>query len=162
MIKADAIESLIITGVSSAEQVEVARELFREYQQFLDVDLCFQGFEEELASLPGKYVAPYGEILLASIDGQIAGCVAVRPIKDAVCEMKRLYVKDEFRGLSIGYLLAEAIIAKAKELGYQKMQLDTLKRLQTAMGIYRKLGFAEISPYYANPLDEVVYWELAL
>ncbi len=153
---------LKIIQATTPEQLETARNLFREYQQFLNVDLCFQGFEEELASLPGKYAAPYGEILLAEFDGKMAGCVAVRAIKGDICEMKRLYVKDEFRGLSIGKKLAEEIIKKAKQLNYKKMQLDTLERLQAAMGIYQQLGFKKISPYYANPLDEVVYWELDL
>ncbi len=153
---------LKIIQATTPEQLETARNLFREYQQFLNVDLCFQGFEEELASLPGKYAAPYGEILLAEFDGKMAGCVAVRAIKGDICEMKRLYVKDEFRGLSIGKTLAEEIIAKAKQLNYKKMQLDTLERLPAAMGIYQQLGFKKISPYYANPLDEVVYWELDL
>lgn len=151
-----------IIEATSPEHIEIARDLFREYQQFLNVDLCFQGFEEELASLPGKYAHPKGAILLAEHEGEIAGCVAVRPIEGETCEMKRLYVKDEFRGLAIGKKLADAIIEKARELNYQKMQLDTLERLETAMGIYQKLGFEKISPYYANPLDEVVYWELQL
>ena len=153
---------LKIIQAITPEQLEITKVLFREYQQFLNVDLCFQGFEEELASLPGKYAAPYGVILLAEYEGKMAGCVAVRAIKENICEMKRLYVKDEFRGLSIGKKLAEEIIKHAKVLNYQKMQLDTLERLQAAMGIYQQLGFQKISPYYANPLDEVVYWELDL
>ena len=151
-----------IIEASTPQHIEIAKKLFREYQQFLNVDLCFQGFEEELASLPGKYVEPTGAIFLAFHQGEIAGCVAVRPIKNRSCEMKRLYVKDEFRGLSIGKTLAMAIIDKAKRLGYLKMQLDTLERLQTAMGIYQQLGFEKTAPYYSNPLDEVVYWELDL
>lgn len=153
---------LKIIQAITPQQIDTARSLFREYQQFLNVDLCFQGFEDELASLPGKYAAPDGAILLAEFDGKIAGCVAVRSIKDEICEMKRLYVKDEFRGLAIGKKLAQEIIKTAKELNYKKMQLDTLERLQAAMGIYQQLGFQKISPYYANPLDEVVYWELDL
>jgi putative acetyltransferase len=153
---------LKIIEATTLEHIEVARTLFREYQEFLNVDLCFQGFEEELASLPGKYASPKGVILLAEVDGDIAGCVAVREIKDGICEMKRLYVKEQFRGLSIGQSLAVEIIKQAKNFNYQKMQLDTLQRLETAMGIYQKLGFKKISPYYANPLDEVVYWELDL
>lgn len=170
-------KDLEIVEATSTEQINTARALFREYQQFLNVDLCFQGFEQELASLPGKYAAPEGSILLAKYRGQIAGCVAVRLLKtevdekvsslapqqqNTICEMKRLYVKSDFRGLSIGVKLTEAIIQKARQLGYSKMQLDTLQRLRTAMDIYRQFGFREIKPYYANPLDEVVYWELAL
>ena len=151
-----------IFEATTPEHIDIARALFREYQQFLNVDLCFQGFEEELASLPGKYAPPNGAILLAKVEQDIAGCVAVRELKDGTCEMKRLYVKDKFRGLAIGKQLAKAIVAQAKALQYQKMQLDTLERLETAMGIYQKLGFKKTSPYYANPLDEVVYWELDL
>lgn len=151
-----------IIEATTLQQIETAANLFREYQQFLDVDLCFQGFERELVTLPGKYAPPSGAILLAEHEGEIAGCVAVRLLKGNICEMKRLYVKDEFRGLSAGRKLAEAIITKAKQLGYKKMQLDTLQRLDRAIGLYTKLGFKEITPYYVNPLDEVVYWELDL
>jgi len=146
----------------SPHQIKIAAELFREYQQFLNVDLCFQGFEKELATLPGKYADPTGAILLAEQNGEIAGCVAVRLLKDDICEMKRLYVKNEFQGLSLGRKLTEAIINKAKDLGYKKMQLDTLQRLDRAIGLYEKLGFKQIKPYYTNPLNEVVYWELDL
>jgi len=149
-----------IIQATTPEQIKIAADLFREYQSYLDVDLCFQGFEQELATLPGKYADPAGAILLAEHNGQIAGCVAVRPLKDDICEMKRLYVREEFRGLSAGRKLAEAIIEKARQSGYKKMQLDTLQRLNRAIGLYAKLGFKEIKPYYANPLNEVVYWEL--
>ena len=115
-----------------------------------------------LPILPGKYAEPHGSILLAKYQDKIIGCVAVRQLKDDICEMKRLYVKPEFQGLSAGRLLAEAIVSKAKELGYKKMQLDTLQRLDRAIGLYEKLGFKEIKPYYENPLDDVVYWELDL
>ena len=142
--------------------IRAAAQLFREYQSFLGVDLCFQGFEEELANLPGKYAEPEGAILLAKYKGDFIGCVAVRPINKIVCEMKRLYVKPEFQGLKAGRLLAEKIINKAKVLGYQKMQLDTLERLQAALKLYQSLGFKRIRPYYDNPLDEVVYLELDL
>ena len=151
-----------IIEATTPQQIKIAADLFREYQQFLDVDLCFQGFEQELATLPGKYAAPEGVILLAEQNGEFAGCVAVRLLKGDICEMKRLYVKDEFQGLSLGRKLTEAIIIKAKNLGYKTMQLDTLQRLDRAIGLYEKLGFKQIKPYYANPLDEVVYWELPL
>jgi GNAT superfamily N-acetyltransferase len=151
-----------ILKVKSKKELETAATLFREYQTFLDVDLCFQGFEQELATLPGKYAEPFGAIFLAEQKGSYVGCVAVRPIKDDICEMKRLYVRDEHRGLSAGRLLAEKVIAKAKKLGYKTMQLDTLERLESAVALYKKLGFVEIHPYYDNPLNEVVYWELDL
>ena len=151
-----------IIQANSPEHIKIVADLFREYQQFLDTDLCFQGFEKELSNLPGKYAPPQGAILLAEHKSEIIGCVAVRSIDNVMCEMKRLYVKPPVQGISAGRLLAEAIILKAKELGYKKMRLDTLKRLDKAIGLYRKLGFVEIEPYYANPLDEVVYWELLL
>ncbi len=151
-----------IITVASANQINIAANLFREYQQFLDVDLCFQGFEEELSNLPGRYAEPQGAILLAEYQGEIVGCVAVRSIDKTICEMKRLYVKPWAQGLAAGQLLAESIILTAKRLGYETMRLDTLKRLDKAVGLYQKLGFREIKPYYVNPLDEVVYWELAL
>jgi putative acetyltransferase len=151
-----------ITEAKSKAEIEQARNLFREYQAFLNIDLCFQDFEQELASLPGKYAQPSGAILLARVDGELAGCVAVRPIEGDVCEMKRLYVKDKFRGLAIGKKLAQAIIEKAKQRNYKTMRLDTLERLETAMAIYQKLGFKRIEPYYANPLNEVAYWQLEM
>jgi len=151
-----------IIEASTKEHLETAAQLFREYQTQLNVDLCFQGFEQELATLPGKYSAPTGAILLAVDNGETVGCVAVRPIEGDACEMKRLYVRDQFRGLSAGRKLAEAIIEKARFLGYKKMQLDTLQRLDRAISLYSKLGFIETKPYYDNPLNEVVYWELLL
>jgi putative acetyltransferase len=154
------VKTLYIIEAKTTDQLDAARDLFREYQAFLGVDLCFQGFEEELAGLPGKYADPGGAILLAQHQGEFIGCVAVRPLKGEICEMKRLYVKPSAQGFSAGRLLAEAIITKAKKLGYQKMQLDTLKRLERALVLYEKLGFNPISPYYANPLDEVVYLQL--
>ena len=151
-----------IEQASNQEDIEIARKLFLEYQQWLNTDLCFQGFEQELANLPGKYAEPSGAILLAKYQGEIIGCVAVRPLKGDICEMKRLWVRPEFQGLSAGRLLAESIIKKARELGYKTMQLDTLQRLNKAIKLYQQLGFKQIKPYYDNPLDEVVYWELAL
>ena len=126
------------------------------------IDLCFQGFEEELATLPGRYAPPRGSILLARVDAEVVGCVAVRPIADGICEMKRLFVRPPFRGRSIGRELAEAIIARSKSLGYGRMRLDTLVRLERANELYARLGFVRTDPYYDNPLDGVVYWELVL
>lgn len=149
-----------IIEAKSKKDLESAAMLFREYQSFLDVDLCFQDFEQELATLPGKYAEPKGAILIAKQGEDVIGCVGVRPIKDNICEMKRLYVKPENQGASAGKLLAESIIKKAKTLGYKKMQLDTLEKLVPALKLYEQLGFKRINPYYANPLDEVVYLEL--
>lgn len=151
-----------IIEASSTEHIDIARRLFREYQVFLGEDLCFQGFEEELASLPGKYADPTGSILIAEHNDDFVGCVAVRPLEGETCEMKRLYVKPEAQGMRAGEKLAELIIEKASELGYKKMQLDTLQRLDKALSLYKKLGFKRISPYYGNPLDEVIYLELEL
>ncbi len=162
MISSYAGITMNIIEVTLEEDLIIARKLFIEYQEMLNVDLCFQGFEKELATLPGKYASPTGSILLAEYKSKIVGCVAVRALRDDICEMKRLYVRNEFQGLSAGRKLAEAVIAKAKILGYQKMQLDTLQRLDRAIALYEKLGFKEIKPYYANPLEEVVYWELDL
>jgi len=149
-----------IFKAQTVDDIENAKVLFREYQAELNVDLCFQGFEEELAGLPGKYASPTGAILLAYVDNQLAGCVAVRPFKDSMCEMKRLYVRSDFRGEALGELLAIDIIKEAKTLGYQSMCLDTLERLSAAMGLYQKLGFEQVDAYYNNPLEQVVYWKL--
>ena len=151
-----------ICAVENAAQIEEIKALFREYEKFLDVDLCFQGFEEELATLPGKYAPPTGELLIAMVDDRVAGCVGVRPIEPGVCEMKRLYVRPEFRGLGLGRDLAERIIAASRKMGYRQMKLDTLGFLEAAIHVYRSLGFREIGSYYNNPLEEVMYWQLDL
>ncbi len=146
----------------SPQEIKAAADLFREYNTFLNVDLCFQGFEQELASLPGKYAPPKGEIILAEYQNEIVGCVAVRPFEGNICEMKRLYVKPKAQGLKIGKLLTEAIIKKSKALGYQSIQLDTLEKLEVALKMYEKMGFKTMKPYYENPLEQVVYLTLNL
>lgn len=147
----------------SPEQIEIVRSLFREYQQWLNFSLCFQGFDKELAELPGKYAPPKGRLYLAEEKEKIAGCIALRPMdEEGVCEMKRLYVREEFRGKKIGRLLTEKILADAKAMGYRVMRLDTLQRMETARALYTKLGFKIIPAYYNNPMDEVVYMELKL
>ena len=143
-------------------EVDEVRNLFQEYEAFLNVDLCFQSFEEELATLPGKYSRPKGDLLIG-LDGERAmGCVAVRKLDDEVCEMKRLFVRPEARRMGLGRRLAQEIIVVARELGYSKMQLDTLDRLTVAMHLYETLGFRRTEPYYENPLPGVVYWKLNL
>lgn len=142
-----------------ARDMEVVRELFHEYQDFLGVDLCFQGFEDELATLPGKYAPPGGIVLIATLDQAVAGCVAMRPLEGGVCEMKRLYLRPGHRGLGIGRMLAEAVIDAAAVAGYTSMRLDTLDRLTEAIALYRSMGFELMDPYYHNPLDGVVYME---
>ncbi|MDF1591722.1 MAG: GNAT family N-acetyltransferase [Desulfobacterales bacterium] len=143
-------------------EIDEVRRLFREYEAYLDVDLCFQSFEEELAGLPGKYAPPDGVLLLA-LDGQeSAGCGALRKLDNGICEMKRLFVKPKFRGLGLGTILAKRLIDEATLLDYSTMLLDTLDRLKAAMTIYESLGFVRTEPYYRNPLAGVVYWKLDL
>jgi len=151
-----------IIHVQTPQHIEETRRLFREYEQFLGVDLCFQGFEAELAGLPGRYGPPTGALLMA-LDGEhAAGCVALREIGQGICEMKRLYVRPAYRGLDLGRQLARSIIGQAISLGYSLMRLDTLDTLRQAMGLYEALGFTRTAPYYDNPLPGVVYWERAL
>ncbi len=150
-------------NAQTPDDLETVRALFREYQRFLGVDLCFQGFEEELATLPGRYAPPQGRLLLVRVDEQVAGCVALRPLPEAgVCEMKRLFVRPAYRGQGLGRLLATQILHEATALGYAAMRLDTLDTLESALRLYAGLGFQHRTPYYANPLPGVVYWERAL
>lgn len=142
------------------DRVGDLRTLFREYADWLAVDLCFQDFEAELARLPGEYAPPQGRAVLAEVDGQLAGCVGLRPIADGWCEMKRMYVRDHARGLGLGRRLAERIVADGRSLGYAGMRLDTLDRLVAAKAIYASIGFRETPPYYDNPLDGVQYFAL--
>lgn len=142
--------------------VEHARELFREYEKSLGVDLCFQGFEQELAGLPGAYAPPRGRLLLAFEAGRPAGSVALRPLGADVCEMKRLYVRAALRGRGAGRRLAARVLAEARAIGYAKMRLDTLPSMTEAIALYRSLGFAEIAPYYANPVPGALFMELIL
>jgi putative acetyltransferase len=143
------------------DDIEALRGLFREYAQALGVDLCFQNFEQELATLPGDYAAPRGAMLLATIDGRHAGCVALRPLDSAdypnAAEMKRLYVRDRFRGSGLGRELAEAALDAAREAGYSCVLLDTLDDMEAARGLYEDLGFKEIPPYYHNPIPGAHY-----
>ena len=154
-----------IIRATSRKDLNEVRRLFREYETHLNVDLCFQKFESELATLPGKYAAPSGILLLAT-DGQKAvGCGALRRIKSLpgrTCEMKRLYVCPEARGLGVGKRIARQLIQDAVGLGYTTMVLDTLDRLKAAINLYQSLGFVSTQPYYDNPLSGVVYMKLDL
>lgn len=150
----------LLPATSSGELAAV-REMFREYAQGLDVDLCFQDFESELATLPGDYASPRGALLLATVSGKLAGCCALRPMDAAdypnAAEMKRLYVRPAFRGLGIGRQLAEAALAEARQAGYTSVLLDTLDDMEAARALYGDLGFEEIPPYYHNPIPGAHY-----
>jgi len=143
-------------------RMDEVRELFREYEAFLGIDLCFQDFEEELADLPGKYAPPGGALLLGWVEDRIEGCVALRKFGERVCEMKRLYVRPKFRGIGLGRHLAERIVEEAGTLGYERMKLDTFEFLDGAIHIYEDLGFRKTGSYYNNPHEKVQYWELDL
>ena len=145
-----------------AIDMDVVRALFREYQQELGVDLCFQGFDAELAGLPGDYAPPRGRLILATGAGRVAGCVALRPLGDGACEMKRLYVRPSGRGHGLGRVLAQTLIAAARDLGYQRMLLDTTPSMTSAQDLYASLGFTRTTPYRYNPIDGATFWQLNL
>jgi ribosomal protein S18 acetylase RimI-like enzyme len=161
------VKGLTFSRAESPAQIAQARELFLEYAQSLGFSLCFQNFDQELATLPGDYTPPEGRLLLAEYEGQLAGCVALHKLSDhegdRICEMKRLYLRPQFRGKGLGRVLAGRIIAEARQIGYRHMRLDTVEPvMKDAVAMYRRLGFREIAPYCANPIAGALYMELAL
>jgi putative acetyltransferase len=147
----------------SPAQIAKARELFLEYAQSLGFSLCFQNFDKELADLPGDYAPPDGRLLLAEFENQVAGCVALHKLEDSICEMKRLYLRPQFRGRGLGRAIADRIIAEARTIGYQRMRLDTVEPvMKDAVAMYRRIGFREIAPYCKNPIAGALYMELEL
>jgi len=153
---------LEILEAESDENLEQIRTLFGEYADMLDFDLDFQDFEEELYNLPGDYVRPAGCLLLALYKGQPAGCVGLRKLSEGVCEMKRLYVKERFRGLGVGRALTKAIIELTGRIGYNYMRLDTVPAMEAARALYVSVGFKQTSPYRYNPIEGAVFMELRL
>lgn len=151
-----------LVDADSPTRIEQVRALFEEYARSLGFSLCFQEFDRELAGLPGYYAPPEGRLIIAYGDNKPAGCVALRPIEGSICEMKRLYVRPEFRHTGLGRQLAARIIEDARGRNYTCMRLDTINTMTAALSLYRKLGFVEIESYYPNPLPGVVYLELDL
>lgn len=157
------VPSFVITQATSPTQIAQVRDLFLEYAQSLGFSLCFQSFDQELAGLPGDYAPPDGRLLLAEFEGQLAGCVALHKLDGKICEMKRLYLRPQFRAKGLGRALAETIIAEARVLGYQRMRLDTVEpAMRDAVAMYRRLGFKEVAPYCQNPIAGAMYMELQL
>lgn len=151
-----------IIEANNKETLILVKNLFIDYSKELNVSLCFQNFDNEVSNLPGIYSRPNGCIFLAFYNGEAAGCVALKKLEEDVCEMKRLYVKPDFRKFGIGKLLIDRIIQESRIIGYSTMKLDTLARLKPAIKLYNSYGFNKIVPYYENPLDNVVYMELDL
>ena len=152
-----------IIQANNPDHLEQARALFREYEAWLGLDLCFQNFEKELSELPGQYAPPEGRLLLAYEDGGLAGCVALRRLSDEICEMKRLFLRQAFHGRGMGRELVNSILAEARSIGYRRMRLDTLsEHMGSAIALYRSLGFKEIGPYYNNPVSGALFMEIEL
>ena len=144
------------------DSLNAAKMLIEEYAEFLGFDLDFQDFAVEMAEFPGKYAPPEGCLLLAEEDGRIAGCIALRKMDDAVCEMKRLFVRSEFRGRGVGRMLILELLNLARQKGYKKMRLDTVPQLESAIVLYERIGFKDIEPYYYNPLPGARFMEITL
>lgn len=152
-----------VVQAESEAEIEEAKAIFREYEQWLGLSLCFQSFEEELASLPGFYAPPDGRLYLARIDGETVGCMGLRKLSGGICEMKRLYLREAARGKGVGQALIEKVIADAREIGYAKMRLDTFPpKMGKAVSLYESHGFYEIEPYYENPHGDTLFMEKQL
>lgn len=162
----NATPQLILKQALSTDEIVAARALFIDYQADLGIDLCFQGFDSELESLPGEYSEPSGALVLAFVDGMPAGCCALRPLLHSdhlnACEMKRLFVRRAFRGFGLGRLLVEEIISCARLAGYTTMLLDTLSDMESARALYQEAGFYEVAPYYHNPIAGAHYLKVDL
>ena len=157
------VKSFAFAQAASPVQIAQARELFLEYASSLGFSLCFQNFDQELAELPGSYAPPDGRLLLAEYEGQLAGCVALHRLEPLICEMKRLYVRPQFRGKGLGRSLVDRVIAEARALGYRRMRLDTVEPvMKDAVAMYRRMGFREIAAYCNNPMAGTLYMELNL
>jgi ribosomal protein S18 acetylase RimI-like enzyme len=158
--------SIELITPATPQLLDATRVIFREYAQSLGVDLCFQDFDAELARLPGEYATPDGALLLALVDGAVAGCGALRALPDAdypnACEMKRLYVRPAFRRFGLGRLLAQALMDRGVQAGYHTLLLDTLDDMEAARGLYTSLGFTEVPPYYFNPIPGAHYLKVDL
>lgn len=152
----------VLRRADSAGDAEAARALFREYEKGLGISLCFQNFAEEVAGLPGDYAPPSGRLLLAFVEGQPAGCVALRKERDGIAELKRLYVKPAFRGRKLGRRLTEAVLAEAKGIGYRAVRLDTLSTMKEAQVLYLSMGFTDIPPYNDHPVEGTRFMEKKL
>ncbi len=153
---------LRIGEIEREKDLNEIKELFGAYASSLGISLDFQGFDQELANLPGDYSPPDGSLLIAHWEGEVAGCVALRKFANGICEMKRLFTKPQFRDLGIGRALCEAIIVRARRIGYERMRLDTLPSMETARTLYASLGFTEIVPYRYNPIEGAHFMELVL
>jgi GNAT superfamily N-acetyltransferase len=161
MSHAPADSAIELRRAATPAELAQAAEVMREYAATLGIDLCFQNFDVELATLPGDYAAPGGQLLLAYVDGRLAGCGALRPLADVdyanACEMKRLFVRPDFRRFGLGRVLAQALLDEARRAGYSAMLLDTLDEMEAARELYASLGFEEIPPYYFNPIAGAHY-----
>ncbi len=156
-------EGLSIRPASGANDIAIIRDLFLEYASSLGFSLCFQGFDQELQLLPGEYSPPDGRLSIAEHNCKVAGCIALKRLGPDTCEMKRLYVRSDFRGLGLGRILAEKLITEARTIGYRKMALDTIEdKMKSAVALYRSLGFKPCAPYYHNPIPGALYMELEL